>query len=71
MSEVTDIILATLEKAPEGLLSAEVVARSGLPSYVVGSRLSKLAAYGHIDKRPGTTKQNFRWATKRMAAHPA
>lgn len=38
--------------------------------YVILSRLSKLAAYGVIDKRPGTTKQNFRWAAKPAANDP-
>jgi hypothetical protein len=57
-------IIRTLAAAPQGLLSREVTERTGLPSYVILSRLSKLAAYGVIDKRPGTTKQNFRWRAK-------
>lgn len=71
MSEVTDIIIATLAAEPDGLTSAEVAERTGMTSYNVSGKLSKLAAYGMIDKRPGTTKQNFRWAAKQTAANPA
>lgn len=64
MTTTNNKIVRTLAAAPGGLLSCEVTAQIGLPSYVVVSRLSKLAAYGEIEKRPGTTKQNFRWAAK-------
>jgi DNA-binding IclR family transcriptional regulator len=61
---VTDIILATLAGEPEGLTSAEVATRTGMTSYNTSTKLSKLAAYGVIDKRPGATRRNFRWRAK-------
>jgi DNA-binding IclR family transcriptional regulator len=68
MSEVTDIILATLATEPEGLTSAEVATRTGMTSYNTSTKLSKLAAYGHIEKHPnGSNRQSFRWRAKPAA----
>ncbi len=64
MSEVTDIILATLEGEPDGLTSAEVAERTGMTSYNTSTKLSKLATYGVIEKRPGATRRSFRWRAK-------
>lgn len=64
MTTTNNKIMRALATAPAGLLSHEVAAETNLPSYVVATRLSKLAAYGVIDKRPGTTKQNYRWTAK-------
>ena len=66
MNEVTDLIIATLATAPNGLTSAEVAARTGMMSYNTSTRLSKLAAYGHIEKHPnGSNRQSFLWRAKR------
>lgn len=66
MSAVTDMIIATLEDAPDGLTSAEVAARTGMTSYNTSTKLSKLAAYGQIEKHPnGSNRQSFRWRAKR------
>lgn len=68
MSEITETIIATLEDAPDGLTSAEVAERTGMTSYNAGTKLSKLAAYGHIEKHPnGSNRQSFRWRAKRKS----
>ena len=43
-------ILQLLQGAPEGLTSVEVAAGLGAGSQDVGGRLSKLAAYGEVEK---------------------
>ena len=69
MTTVTNIILRALPMTPEKALTvSEVAAATGMTSYNVSGKLSKLATYGVINKRPGTTKQNFRWAAKPAAA---
>ena len=45
---ITEIILAALAQVPAGLTSSEVAEHTRMASYTVGSRLSKLAAYGVI-----------------------
>lgn len=64
MSEITDRILATLANFPEGLTSAEIAERVDMTSYNICGKLSKLAAYGVIDKRPGANRRSLRWAAK-------
>jgi DNA-binding transcriptional ArsR family regulator len=46
-------ILDVLRHSPSGLTAKEVAERLGAPVSHVGSRLSKLAAYGVIKKRRG------------------
>ena len=50
MSITTQQILEVLRAAPEGLTAKEVSAKLGASSYDAGGRLSKLAAYGEIEK---------------------
>lgn len=64
MSEITDRILATLATSPDGLTSAEVAARAGMTSYSTSTKLSKLAAYGLIEKRPNGNRRSFIWAAR-------
>ena len=50
MSVTKQQILRLLQAAPEGLSTNEISARLGTGSYNAGGRLSKLAAYGEIEK---------------------
>jgi Mn-dependent DtxR family transcriptional regulator len=43
-------IFQLLQAAPGGLTSVEIAAGLGVSSHRVGGRLSKLAAYGEIEK---------------------
>lgn len=59
-------ILHLLLAAPEGLTSVEVAAKLGASPRDVGGRLSKLAAYGEIEKLKhllpsGKTKWRLNW----------
>jgi hypothetical protein len=69
MSITTKQILEVLRAAPEGLTAKEVSARLNADSYDPGGRLSKLAAYGEIEKittasPSGTTKWRLKQARK-------
>ena len=48
-------ILEALKTAPEGLTSAEVSEKLGAANYDPRGRLSKLAAYGEVEKMKGTS----------------
>ena len=50
LSITTQQILEVLRAAPEGLTAKEVSTKLGAVSYDAGGRLSKLAAYGEIEK---------------------
>ena len=50
MSITTLQILEVLRAAPEGLTAKEVAAKLGAVTHNAGGRLSKLAAYGKIEK---------------------
>lgn len=61
MSIEKRLILELMRATPEGLTSVEVAAGLGESPHYVGGRLSKLAAYGEIEKLkrlspPGKTK---------------
>jgi DNA-binding MarR family transcriptional regulator len=47
------MIFSLLRAAPEGLTTIEVAAELGVTSGDVSGRLSKLAAYGEIEKSKG------------------
>jgi predicted transcriptional regulator len=49
----TDCLLETLRGCPSGLTAKEVADRLGADQSNIGSRLSKLAAYGIISKTRG------------------
>jgi DNA-binding Lrp family transcriptional regulator len=53
MRKSTDCILETLQGCPSGLTAKEVADRLGAARNNIGSRLSKLAAYGIIQKTRG------------------
>jgi hypothetical protein len=50
---LTDRVLEILQSSPGGLTAREVAERLGRTADNIGSRLSKLAAYGIIDKTRG------------------
>jgi DNA-binding Lrp family transcriptional regulator len=50
---LTDRVLEILQSSPGGLTAREVAERLGRTAENIGSRLSKLAAYGIIDKTRG------------------
>jgi DNA-binding IclR family transcriptional regulator len=52
---LTDRVLEILQSSPGGLTAREVAERLGRTADNIGSRLSKLAAYGIIDKTRGRT----------------
>jgi hypothetical protein len=62
-------IIEVLRAAPEGLTAKEVSARLNADSYDAGGRLSKLTAYGEIEKMTtaspsGTSKWRLKQAGK-------
>jgi len=61
-------ILEVLRMAPEGLTAREVSDKLDDVHYNAGGRLSKLAAYGEIEKMnersaSGKTKWRMKWST--------
>jgi len=54
MSITAQQIFDILRIAPDGLTSKEVSAKLGIASYDAGGRLSKLAAYGKIERMKST-----------------
>ena len=50
MTEYTDRIVTILAECPQGLTAKQVAKRLGVSSRNLGSRLSKLVAYGIIRK---------------------
>ena len=67
MSEVTNLILATLAAVPAGMTTSEIAEATGMASYNTSGKLSKLAAYGIIAavKLDG---RRMRWRLKPKAA---
>jgi hypothetical protein len=64
----TQQILEVLRMAPEGLTAREVSDKLDDVHYNAGGRLSKLAAYGEIEKMnersaSGKTKWRMKWST--------
>ena len=65
MSISTKQIIEVLRAAPEGLTAKEVSARLDAASYNAGGRLSKLAAYGEIEKMKNTSPSGkSKWRLK-------
>jgi DNA-binding Lrp family transcriptional regulator len=56
--ELTDRILEILRGYPYGLTAKEIAERLGVPAGNISSRVSKLAAYGVIEKTRGRTGHN-------------
>jgi predicted transcriptional regulator len=60
--EITNHILRTLAGAPNGLTTREIIGLTGMTSYTVSGKLSKLAAYGRIDAvKIGTARMLWRF----------
>jgi hypothetical protein len=65
MSITKQQILQLLHAAPEGLTANEISARLGADSYHAGARLSKLTAYGEIEKfKNPSPSGKARWRLK-------
>ena len=65
MSITTKMIIDALRAAPDGMTTNEVSAKLGVNSYDAGGRLSKLAAYGKIDKVKGPPASGkIKWRCK-------
>jgi DNA-binding MarR family transcriptional regulator len=53
---------------PEGLTSKQVSAKLGITSYEASSRLSKLAAYGKIERtKSSLSRRKAHWRLKQAA----
>ena len=58
-------LLDVLRIAPEGLTSKQVSAKLGIATYEASSRLSKLAAYGKIERmKSSLSRRKARWRLK-------
>jgi hypothetical protein len=65
MSITAQQIFDVLRIAPDGLTSKEVSAKLGIASYDAGGRLSKLAAYGQIERmKSPLSSRKARWRLK-------
>ena len=65
MSITEQQIFEVLRIAPEGLTSKEVSAKLGIAFYNASGRLSKLAAYGKIERvRSRLSSREARWRLK-------
>lgn len=70
MSITTQQILEVLRAAPEGLTAKEVATKLGAASHEAGGRLSKLAAYGKIEKLKGPPiSGKTKWRLKPARSH--
>ena len=70
MSITTQQILEVLRAAPEGLTAKEVSAKLGAASYDAGGRLSKLAAYGTIEKMKSPSPSGkTKWRLRPARSH--
>jgi hypothetical protein len=66
-----DDTIATLRKYPAGLTSAEFITITKATSYIARGRLSKLFAYGRIDKIVIDPKNGrARWKAKPLKPEP-
>jgi hypothetical protein len=65
MSITAKIIIDVLRTAPDGMTTKEVSEKLGVNPYDAGGRLSKLAAYGKIDKVKGSSASGkIKWRCK-------
>jgi DNA-binding transcriptional regulator GbsR (MarR family) len=64
---ITETILSTLAKHPLGMTCQEVAAATGMASYNVSGKLSRLAAYGTIEgiKIAGERRTSYRAKAER------
>jgi hypothetical protein len=62
--DLTKLILAVLSPFPYGLTTREVIELTGMASYNTSGKLSKLAAYGVIEKITTAGEYRHRWRVK-------
>ena len=65
--DITQLILAVLSPFPYGLTAREIRGLAGMASYNASAKLSKLAAYGVIEKFTVAGDCRHRWCVKRGA----
>jgi hypothetical protein len=62
--DITQLILAVLSPFPYGLTAREIRGLTGMASYNASAKLSKLAAYGVIEKFTVAGDCRYRWRVK-------
>jgi hypothetical protein len=62
--DITQLILAVLSPFPYGLTAREIRGLTGMASYNASAKLSKLAAYGVIEKFTVAGDYRHRWRVK-------
>ena len=62
--DITQLILAVLSPFPYGLTTREIRGLTGMASYNASAKLSKLAAYGVIEKFTVAGDYPHRWRLK-------
>jgi DNA-binding transcriptional regulator GbsR (MarR family) len=62
--DITKLILAVLSPFPYGLTTCEIRGLTGMASYNASAKLSKLAAYGVIEKFNIAGDHRHRWRVK-------
>jgi hypothetical protein len=68
--DITQLILAVLSPFPYGLTTREIGGLTGMASYNASAKLSKLAAYGVIEKFAVAGDYRHRWRVKPDGAPP-
>jgi hypothetical protein len=68
--DITQLILAVLSPFPYGLTTREIGGLTGMASYNASAKLSKLAAYGVIEKFAIAGDCRHRWRVKPDSAPP-
>jgi Mn-dependent DtxR family transcriptional regulator len=61
MTPTRDEILAAVNAEPVGITSADLARKLGSTAYSVSGTLSKLCAYGLIDRQPTTRNGAYLW----------
>ena len=62
--DIAQLIVAVLLPFPHGLTTREITELTGMTSYNTSGKLSKLAAYGVIEKLTITGDYRHRWRVK-------
>jgi hypothetical protein len=68
--DITQLILAVLSPFPYGLTTREIRGLTGIASYNASAKLSKLAAYGVLEKFTIAGDYRHRWRVKPSSARP-
>jgi DNA-binding IclR family transcriptional regulator len=64
MPPTRDQVLLLIEKHPEGLMTQDICRLTGIPGYSASSKLSKLFAYGLIERYDIAKSNAKRWKPK-------